>query len=85
MQNNAARFWASKMSRYKRFVVKADVVKSNVYCVCIWFLCVDKYVMILHYGYWLIPLSRRSLMDDGIVEIRPTNFDFSQILIVMLN
>ena len=30
-------------------------------------------------------LSRRSLMDDGIVEIRPTNFDFSQILLVMLN
>ena len=24
-------------------------------------------------------------MDDGIVEKRPTNFDFSQILIVMLN
>ena len=28
-----ARFWASKMSRYIRFVVKADVVKSNVYCI----------------------------------------------------
>ena len=27
-----ARFWASKMSRYIRFVIKADVVKSNVYC-----------------------------------------------------
>ena len=26
----------------------------------------------------------RTLMD-GIIEIRPTNFDFSQILIVMLN
>ena len=22
-------------------------------------------------------LTRRSLMDDGIVEIRPTNFDFT--------
>ena len=29
--------------------------------------------------------SRRSLTDDGIVEIRPPIFDFSQILIVMLN
>ena len=28
---------------------------------------------------------RRSLMDDGIVEIWPTNLDFSQLLIVMLN
>ena len=31
MQNNAARFWESKMGRYKRFVVKAAVVKSKVY------------------------------------------------------
>ena len=29
--------------------------------------------------------TRRALMDDGNVEIRPTNFDFSQMLIVMLN
>ena len=34
---------------------------------------------------WSYDHTRRSLMDDGIIEIQPTNFDFSQILIVMLN
>ena len=52
MQNNAERFWASKMSRYKRYVVKADVAKSNVYCIL-----VDLYDLCFPLGYRTINMS----------------------------